>query len=353
MPISIINQGTLKSNRLSWKTNAKPPFRESCLKLYFNFMYYLLLVPFKIQINTGNQNNYVLKSNTIQKGACAVSHLCAFFSTIAYYKGNYSKHFAISSDISKLFGTVGNAACVLKMLSALNIVWFRQDVILEFLNMSKTLSFNVNNNIVLRNIKILTFVVTMIMYIAQILAPLFLDPNMYHGIQNVSEWLEVVFTRTTYTQRLLCKLLQILWMIVFCQGCSVYTMARLLIMFTSLQIKELGIQFENFVSEQSNGKVEQIVNEYDNIRARVESANSCSEGLLLATVISVIIRIANFPGVLRDETLAQLGIWYAGLIVSFLSGFLLTACDMPKRVCKVYKYIWKANNYILDNLISW
>lgn len=41
------------------------------------------------------------------------------------------------------------------------------------------------------------------------------------------------------------------------------------------------------------------MNEYDIIRARVESGNSYSEGLLLATtVISVMVRIANFPGVL-------------------------------------------------------
>lgn len=98
----------------------------------------------------------------------------------------------------------------------------------------------------------------MIMYGAQILAPLFLDQNMYHGIQNVFEWLEGYCTKTSNLQSFLCNLLKLLWMIVFCQGCSVYTMARLLIMFISLQMKELGIQFENFVSEQSNGKVEQM-----------------------------------------------------------------------------------------------
>lgn len=112
----------------------------------FNFMYYLLICPFKVEknyfgddIDIGKQSfsptYYTLKSYKVQKVGCIIIHIAAILQTFPfmyYYKDTFN-----SVDVSQLFGGVGNIACGAAVLVFIKNFWLDQTKILDFLNLSR------------------------------------------------------------------------------------------------------------------------------------------------------------------------------------------------------------------------
>lgn len=64
-PKILISDWLLMLNEMEHQSRPNE-LKESYLKSYFNLMYYLLFVPFKIQVDS-KSGEYMLKSNKIQK----------------------------------------------------------------------------------------------------------------------------------------------------------------------------------------------------------------------------------------------------------------------------------------------
>ncbi|CAL8133765.1 unnamed protein product [Orchesella dallaii] len=107
---------------------------DSYFQTFFNFMFYLLFVPFKVAV-VGKSGDLILKSNRLQKVLCATIHLAGIGLGI-FYIVVHSQNMSSTKDVPSLFLNAGGIAAYISIIISINIVWFHQPAILEMLQAS-------------------------------------------------------------------------------------------------------------------------------------------------------------------------------------------------------------------------
>lgn len=259
------------------------------------------------------------------------------FSTAAYFGGtNSSKFFQLKSDISQLLTTIGNiAGAVMAMLGA-KVVWFEQDKILRFLQDSRVESFSNTKLMSLRNVKIFIVTITLSMYTQQILFAAWLDPTSYKAMDQTFSILRSFVNGVDGT---ICRIVLTIFtkiIEIFYVNCTViYVMPRVLLITTLVQLKGLGMQFEEFLEQTEtiwNAPTETMCWRYERLRNTVDCASSLVGGILLSIYVSMLAFLANLPEILRDETETKMSGWAHIFYCLVIGTFLVIGADLPKRV---------------------
>lgn len=228
----------------------------------------------------------------------------------------------------------------------LNAVWFHQSNILRFLQESQVSPFKNNVFMSPGALKLLVIVITIGMYTFQVHA-LWFDAGMRVTNEQTSIWIQGFIAHgdnDLYWNFVFNGLKKL---VAFCsaQGYLLYMMPRLLLIFLPLQLKCLGMDFEELLESDlaKHFSVEKVSEEFDKLRSTVQCANSWAGGILLSAYIIMLSFLANLPETLRSESevkLTGLGhIFYSGL----MGIFLIFGCDLPKRV------IWFCYLFICAN----
>lgn len=127
---------------------AHHPKSDSYFVCVFNFMYYILLCPFKVDKSCNSkkssslqfkhfEDRYILKTNPYQRVFCGVIHCSALFHTFPFMFLCLKQIFGSQIDVSGLFDATGNLACQVAVVILIKKFWFEKKLILDFLNASK------------------------------------------------------------------------------------------------------------------------------------------------------------------------------------------------------------------------
>lgn len=309
--------------------------KESYLKTLFDILYYLLMVPFRIE---KTKQGFFFRTNCAQKLCCAVVHLFTFISTVAYIQHHYWRFFVLSSDISRLLGTVGYMSTYVAVMSTIWVVWLRQKDILKFVNMSSVGKLN-SKLINPMHLKLLLTVLILLTYVFNLVLLFRLDQTMTLAMHYIFGSCMAGFgsEEAGLVQKTLLQVFKIFFDFLFIQGCTTFMIPRIILIGISLQLKCLAKQFEELLLK--HGKwltVGNVLEEYGLLRNTVQCANSWAGILLLNMYVSMLAFLANFPGIIREESGNRLGRFYPVTACLILGTFLLVACDVPARVSLLY-----------------
>ncbi len=211
-----------------------------------------------------------------------------------------------------------------------HVVWFRQPDILRFLSASKV-------HVSSAQVNALVIVLTVSMYGFQLAFSVVPDTLLNGSIGKTLHWIREYTVdeqdNECFRQIMIfgTKILEI----ILIQGCAMYVMPRLLLVFIFIQLKDLGQQFEKFVENEGickNASVQRIVEEYDHLRQTVSYANSWIGGTLLTVYVCVLTSLANLPGSMRDEHETKVGLAYTLVYTGMIGVAMVIGSDLPMRV---------------------
>lgn len=205
-------------------------------------------------------------------------------------------------------------------------IWFRQGEILTFLSASTV-------KVTFWKVQTTTVLITLTMYGLQLLFSVWLDVMLYGSIDETLSWFKPFYSQQSN------NIVVIIWTVclkvlelIQIQGCAVYIMPRLLLIFVLIQLSCLGVQFEEFLRENETISVATVIQEYEKLRETVNCVNSWVGGTLLSIYICILAILANLPGFMRDESEMKIGRIYPLIYCGMVGIAMVVGCDLPKRV---------------------
>lgn len=220
------------------------------------------------------------------------------------------------------------------VLATSRAIWFRQDNILRFLSASKV-------SVSFMKVQVTTVLITLTTYGLQLLFSVWLDVMLYGSFKETLSWF-----KQFYNQQNSSIVVRVIWAVCFkfleliqIQGCAVYIMPRLLLIFVLIHLSCLGLQFEEVLEKSGAVSVEIVMKEYEKLRKTVDCVNSWLGGTLLSIYICILAILANLPGFMRDESETKVGRIYPLIYGGMVGIAMVIGCDLPKRVNNIHTHI--------------
>lgn len=312
---------------------------EQYLKLFFNLMYYLALVPFNVDKDR-KTGAYILTSRKSQKIFCAVTTFLSGLLTLLYFHTNYIYLFHLSTDISKLLSATGNIACSFLMVLAIKIVWFNQQNILKLLKASKVVHQGSRQKGALTVKNFVYCLSAILLYFMHITFFLWLDVTLFKPIHLISNGIFLYVPESWNLTRTGTNIFTKFVSYLLAHSSAIRYMVRLFLIALSIQLKAFVRHFEKLMLSDKirlHSSIEEVMDELNRVRLVLEGINSWAGGLLICTCICVLSYTANVPSILRDDTESSVGRIYPLMYTVMLTVFLVNACDIPQRIRKCFK----------------
>lgn len=261
---------------------------DSFFKPFFNFMYYLLLSPFKVEedVNTGK---YILRTNKFQKLACVATHVGTLGISFNLLLHHRVRILSDASNISRLLECIGYTSSVCAITFFTKKLWWNQMDILTFLNVAR--ASPVSQNVV--------YVTSLIAHLLQLVTS-YLSGTLDYAAETYVGW---IIPNSVDTDSLTFKIVYHTMLGIYSLGVTLYAMGRLVTMFMAVQLKVMGEEFESFVEKQDS--VRNVAEELSCLRNRVELGRKWTNEMVMFYYISVLTFLANLPEVIRIYSFGQ------------------------------------------------
>ncbi|CAL8102612.1 unnamed protein product [Orchesella dallaii] len=328
---------------------------DSYFQTFFNFMFYLLFVPFKVVVD-GESGDFILKFNLLQKVLCATIHLAAI-GLGAFYIVVYAQNMSSTKDVPSLFLNAGSLASYMSIIIAIKTVWFNQPAILGMLQETRV-AFSTEKKRMLLKASLLSLILWMFsvhtgMGLFSAFGSEAVSPAVLMSIRKVVEICEQFVGSTGTGSWPWSPKIKFIIKILLIEANNFYNIPRIIIMVSALTFLGMGKEFESLVQDESCLK--RVIRKYDSLREAVGKTNGVVGGIMLAQYITVLSFLASSPCLMSDRSTQSIWVlvekFYITFTYSLYGVFLVVACDMPKRVRLTWKY-WMINKRLCEELTS-
>ncbi len=261
---------------------------DSFFKPFFNFMYYLLLSPFKVDtdVNTGE---YILRKNKFQQMACVATHVGTLGISFNLLLQHRSQVLSDASNISRLLESIGYTSSVFAITYFTKKLWWNQADILAFLKVSR--ASPVSHNLV--------YVTSLIAHLLQLVTS-YLSGTINHAVETYVGW---IIPNYIDNDGILFKIIYYAMFGIYSLGVTLYAMGRLVTMIMAVQLRVMGEEFERFVEKQDT--VRKVAEELSCLRNHVELGKKWTNEMVMLYYISILTFLANLPEVVRIYSFEQ------------------------------------------------